>query len=461
MHLCSLSSKASTQPDLPFLTLLDQTTPLPTLSHCTKYFIMTHPALTTEQLVSKLHEIDRKLDTLDKAVTPIVTHLPLLSTLSNRLEMIEHTIITSIPAQMASIASLQEASETRASDKALTTVHQEIAGIRKDLQAFTNEAAIVWATREELNALKDNAGSTPHKAREPKIAAPPVFTGKREDCKAFLSHCSLVFGSNPTMYPDDRTKIRYALSYLSDNPKKFFLDHIAQLDLPREERPTAIKTFKNFSTALTESFGIAQSDVWAETQLRTLRHTGFAVDYTAKFRTYAKMTSWNDAALCSQYTLGLKESIQDKLAEQERILDFEKLIAKVHQIDNMQRANVALKSQSARSITSPAPARHPSQGPRTFTSITAESNQTPTSGPSSADREPTPTSDPMDLSQATRLSPHERAHRKEANLCYYCGRAGHIMQHCLRAKKAKQGTLHNTEAEAPSQLEFELGKEEA
>jgi hypothetical protein len=34
------------------------------------------------------------------------------------------------------------------------------------------------------------------------------------------------------------------------------------------------------------------------------------------------MTAWNDIALCSQYTLGLKDSIQDKLGEQERVLDF-------------------------------------------------------------------------------------------------------------------------------------------
>lgn len=69
--------------------------------------------------------------------------------------------------------------------------------------------------------------------------------------------------------------------------------------------------------------------------------------------------------------------------------------------------------------------------------------------------------EPMDLSQATRLSQEERTRRKEANLCFYCGKAGHQMQQCFRAKKVKQGTLYNADAETPDQVEFELGKDEA
>jgi hypothetical protein len=428
-----------------------------------------------QQLDSKLTEIDGRLLQVETALTPLLalsnqideigqmlSHLPTLPHITARLDMLENAVQNTIPIQINdSVAGYQDVIVERTHEKVLATVLREVGNLREELQVFNREALTICATKEDLNNLTRTTSTTQPK-KEPKIAPPPVFTGKREDCKSFLSHCLLVFGSNPTTYPDDRSKIRYALSYLAENPKKFFLDYISQLDLPRAERPSPVRTFESFSSTLTDSFGISHSDVWAETQLRTLRQTGFAVDYTARFRTLAKMTTWNDSALCSQYTLGLKESIQDKLAEQERILELERLITKVHQIDNMQRANVALKTQSSRAITAPLHTRQQSSTPATHA---RQQNQasfaSSSSRPPPADKEPASTLEPMDLSQATRLSPQERAHRREAKLCYYCGKSGHMLSACPSLRN-KQQVLHQADAEsAADTVEFSLEKDEA
>jgi len=364
-------------------------------------------------------------------LSPLLEYLPLLSTVATHLGMLEHSVTTSLPALIAKGILDADTLVKRAADRVYPAQSNEITALRNDLQAFTTTAATTWATKDDLHSSRSSSSSLSSRSKEPKIAPPQVFSGKREDCKAFVAHCVLVFSSQPTMYPDDRVKIRYALSYLGDNPKRFFLDYISQLDLPHEERPTAIKTFKSFSTTLTDAFGIKQS---------------------------AKMTAWNDIALCSQYTLGLKDSIQDNLGDQERILDFEKLVAKAHQIDNLQRSNLAYRNPPVRASTITTHSRQ-THAPR----LPANAHPaTATPGSSSSSSAPDDKSGPtdMELGQAVRLSPQERARRKEENLYYYCGKTGHIMAQCAGAKKARQRTLHNVETDTQGDhVEFTLGNQ--
>lgn len=252
--------------------------------------------------------------------------------------------VSQILSLLSNMPSLSQASQAnQPNDQILGRVYQEIALIRNELQDLNKQVAKNSSIMDQVLAMvKESSNPTCHITTN--IAPPPVFTGNPEDCQPFLSHCEMVFKSNPATYESTASRVRFAMSFMSGNPKKFFLDYVPTVDKAREERSLPVRSFENFSAALTNAFGFAHSAVWAETKLRSLKQTGRAADYTVDFKTFGPMTGWNSAALCSQYIMGLNEPIKAKLAEEERIQDFEKLIAKVHQIDTIQRLNVDLEN---------------------------------------------------------------------------------------------------------------------
>lgn len=412
-----------------------------------------------DDLTARLQAIDDKFDRLNEVVTPLmplVEHLQTLATLEPRLQALERLWSEGLPAKDKQDLAL------RAKEMTLTALYPEIrelsaelTTLRKDVYKFVQDVQSNAATKAELEAIQ--ASSTTVQAlrpKEPKVAVPEAFGGKRENCKLFLSHLQLYFGAFPTTYSNDRDKIRFALSYLTDAAQKYFLPFADRLDLPQEQRPEAIKTFESFSNALTATFGIYNSDIWAETQLRTLRQTGSAVDYTSKFRTYMGMTAWNDSALCAQYVLGLKDSIAAKLSENERILDFEKLVKRVHEIDGQQTAYAAHRNFATRLPPASTSRVSALQFPTPVRSPTTVAN-TRFQAPTPRIAEPTPTPTPMDLSQVARLSPAEMDRRRRLGACFACGQQGHLKRDC---GTQRQRTLNSLEH---NPIEFELGNDSA
>lgn len=370
-----------------------------------------------EALTAKLAEIDQKFDRLNEVVTPLMPllkHVETVMSLDTRIAALEQACGTDLP--------------------------KDLHDLRRDVAKFVNEVNSNVATKSELLSLQVPAAAT-SKPKDPKVATPDPFGGKRENCKLFISHLRLYFGAFPLTFAEDREKIRFALSYLTDAAQRYFLPFADKLDLPMDERPEQIRTFESFSKSLTSTFGIHNSDIWAETQLRTLRQTSSAVEYTAKFRTFMGMTAWNDAALCAQYVLGLKDSIVSKLAENERILEFERLVKRVHEIDGQQTAHAAQRGFSTRRFTF-------TQSPRT----------TEPSQDSASLNEPPPTTGAtMDLSQAqsARISPQEYERRRKENACFYCGLPGHRKNDCPKRPKQRLNSLED------HAVEFVLEKHQA
>lgn len=412
-----------------------------------------------DTLLSRLQEIDEKFDRLNEVVTPLMPladYLQVIATLEPRLLALEKLCLDGLPAKE------QQEIAQRSKEMTLATIypdfheiHKELGNLRKDMHKFMQDVQSTVATKAELGTLQTPITTIQTRPKDPKIAVPEAFGGKRENCKLFLAHLQLYFGAFPTTYTGDREKIRFALSYLTDAAQKYFLPFADRLDLPEAERPEPIRTFESFSKTLTATFGIYNSDIWAETQLRTLRQTGSAVEYTSRFRTYMSMTSWNDSALCAQYVLGLKDSIAAKLSENERILEFEKLVKRVHEIDGQQTAYAAQRNSAVRTTpvtssrtavlqippaTRPVPPRFSVNPPRNDPSVA----------------EPVPTTMPMDLTQVTRVSPQEMDRRRRSDACFYCGAQGHHRNQCT--KRPQQRTLNTMEDSA---IEFELVNENA
>jgi hypothetical protein len=303
-----------------------------------------------------------------------------------------------------------------------------------------------------IRAMMNVSPSRSPAPSKPKFEAPATFSGKREDWKTFQSQLELFFLNAAPLYATDAEKIMFSISRLGDTAAfKYMEKHIPSFRLPAEERPVLLSNLDVYFKTMSKTFGVTNAHVLAESQLRTLKQRGSALDYTNKFINLAADTKWNDAAMISQYRLGLKESVQETMAihdEPDTFADFSQLAI---DIDNRHFGYSLTKSTATKSSIG-RPSTTSTTSSRTTSSIP------PASTPSMA----------MDLSQAQHrpIDAEEKQRRKDNNLCTYCASADHWIKDCpTKPKFSPRPFTKNTQsvavAHATSDVSFDLGKYEA
>lgn len=302
-----------------------------------------------------------------------------------------------------------------------------------------------------MKAMIEVSPAKPSTSPSPKFEAPALFSGKREDWKAFQSRLELYFLNSASLYPTDANKIMFAISRLGDTPAfKYMEKHIPSFKLPDEERPILISQLDVFFKSMSKTFGVTNAHVLAESQLRGLTQKGSALDYTNKFTTLAADTKWNDPAMISQYRLGLKTAVQDIMANQDEPDTFAEFSQLAIDIDNRQYGYAITKGTGRSSTTRPS------------STSTAPQRTAPTppsaSSPSMA----------MDLSQAQHRSidTEEKQRREDNNLCRYCGADDHWAKDCPKRPKFtpkpfSKPTQSIAAVQTSPDVVFTLGKDDA
>ena len=64
------------------------------------------------------------------------------------------------------------------------------------------------------------------KYKEPKIAAPLPFDGKRENTESFLNSCSLYISARPSEFPTEDSKMHWVMSYMQNGSARLWRDYI-------------------------------------------------------------------------------------------------------------------------------------------------------------------------------------------------------------------------------------------
>ncbi|TWW54183.1 hypothetical protein D4764_0209330, partial [Takifugu flavidus] len=226
----------------------------------------------------------------------------------------------------------------------------------------------------------------PRMISEPRLGAPERYNGDPKLCRPFLTSCSLLFSLQPHTFATEGAKVPYVISNLTG---RALLWGTAEW----ERQTPACASFQAFTEELRKVFGLGATGPDGTSELLSIRQGNQSVaDYSIDFRTKARQSNWNLAALRDAFLHGLAEYIKDELVSYPLPATLDELIELSTRLDLRVRA----RRRERRQNPAPSTAAHCLDFP-------------PASAPVSADPEP------MQLGR-TRLTPEERQCRQMGNL---------------------------------------------
>ena len=258
----------------------------------------------------------------------------------------------------------------------------------------------------------------------------------------------------------------FAASLLRDSAFDWFEPNLRKKD--SDSPPPVVTNYKTFLASLESTFGDIDAKATAERQLRSLRQTTSASAYSTSFQQIVSFLEWDDAALGYAFYNGLKDSVKDELAKDDRPASLSALMEKAIKIDNRQfernrekQASLArsnpttttthqrfipthLVQRSLRSLSTPS-ASQPRSVPTPFASQprSVPVQNTTVVKQESTTYQPIPNTS-RSLRSSGKLPDTERAFRLQNNLCLYCGQSGHSVKNCSTLQQKNQ-SLSGTE----------------
>ena len=159
--------------------------------------------------------------------------------------------------------------------------------------------------------------STPNAESAAKPRTPDVFDGSDPTAiDSFLFQCYLYFAARSGAFPDDSSRVAFALSYLVDAPLEWFQTELMRSVSVGGAYPLWFGSYPTFTDTLRRLFGPRDRVTCATVTLEALTcpHDSQVIRYTTDFNRHAYRTGWNDSALARQYYKGLPDRIKDELA---------------------------------------------------------------------------------------------------------------------------------------------------
>jgi hypothetical protein len=268
-----------------------------------------------------------------------------------------------------------------------------------------------------------------HQPTKVKVRVPDLFTGEPPKTRGFIAQLKLYFRFNQEQFPDNRTKVTFAASYMRGKAEEWFsgyLEDYLENGLTGDTRADTRNIFKNFESfenELRKVFAEVDREREAERRLVALKQLTSAAAYTASFNELSMIVQWNEAALCAQYYRGLKEAIKDEISKDERETTVAGLSEDAIRIDHrmMERRQERYGNYSMEYKRKDKPKFNP------WTDRTRA-----TSFP-----------EPMEVGtlKKEKGNPYktEKQRRFKEGLCLACGKAGHRIKDCNQNKKKGKG----------------------
>jgi len=169
-------------------------------------------------------------------------------------------------------------------------LQNQFSNIQNDLANAASAASIAVAQ----NITFPTPPSAPPASHPIKAADPEKFSGDRADTEGFICAIRLSVAVQPGSYPDERTEILYALSFMTGGSAQTWAHNKTEAVI---NGTSSISTFDAFVRRVEDEFGDPDFATTVCTKLHDLKMmSNMSADkYTAQFKILAGRTGFNDA----------------------------------------------------------------------------------------------------------------------------------------------------------------------
>jgi hypothetical protein len=259
-----------------------------------------------------------------------------------------------------------------------------------------------------------------------KLPKPEFFDGARSKLRGFLTQIEMQLRMNPQI-ANEEDKVVFVSTYLRGQAFEWFELFIreyqekADKDQWSDTTQEIFASYTAFKKKLEQTFGDIDAIRSAERRLRRLKQTGSASVYAAEFQQIISHLDWDEDAYIAIFEDGLKDDVKDELVRIERPKTISDMVATAVRIDNRLYERYLQRKETR---------QWRSQGQRSFGQARRHEGRQgrPRRQPRESYSDPYGPQ-PMEL-DAARLPAEEEKRRKDNNLCFECGKAGHRAREC-------------------------------
>jgi Ty3 transposon capsid-like protein len=299
---------------------------------------------------------------------------------------------------------------------------------------------LIKTLHERIQTLEDERSDTPAppnsptssvssissvRRRDPKVAPPDPFTGKVAEFQNFIAQCTLTLTLCPKTYSRDEDRVLFVISRLRGTPLTWAHDIIFNPEHPLR------KDYPAFKMALTNLYGDRAYEMECEDKIKRLEQTGSAVAYAQNFQTLMAPLGLDKKSQCLMFFGGLKAEVKKAIIIAGRSTEFQDLVNQAVKFDQLFYQQ--LRQEKRESQDDPSPPNKKRQQNR------ATDSQTPAN--TTPPFVPLPDTTPHFRAP---LTEKEKEHRRQNNLCAYCGDSGHAIETCPRVKKKNDFAQNST-----------------
>lgn len=261
-----------------------------------------------------------------------------------------------------------------------------------------------------------------------KPTLPKPFDGTPAKFYNFLAHCQHVFFLHPSTYPLEVDKVGMIMTLLEGPAMTWGTKHMV-------DRHPMLFNLSIFIDHFTMSFAEKGRTERSGIELKNLRMGTSLQDYVIKFRELQAMADCNDAMLQICFRDGLTKELRRLMVSIHQHPTVESLISHAFAFDVALEAERLSERRTQWSLSPARPARADYRA--TAPVVGQRPGENRPRGP---------------------LSQEERARRHLANLCLFCGGAGHIVQNCPVARP-RPGFVPNRPGRVAALVETEKDQE--